>query len=83
MKVLYFAWLRQQVGVDQETVSPPATVKTADDLIDWLIADSPKHAAAFENRNSVRIAIDQAFAEPEDSIAGAGEVAFFPPVTGG
>ncbi|MGZ0186911.1 MAG: molybdopterin converting factor subunit 1 [Alphaproteobacteria bacterium] len=83
MKILYFAWLRQHVGAGEETLALPATVKTAGELIDWLILQSPGHATAFENRDSVRIAIDQEFAEPEDSILGAGEVAFFPPVTGG
>lgn len=83
MKVLYFAWLRQQTGMAEETVDPPAGVTTAAQLVDWLVGQSPAHAAAFENRASVRIAIDQAFAEPDDSIVDASEVAFFPPVTGG
>lgn len=83
MKVLYFAWLRQHVGAAEETVDPPADVITAGGLIDWLTAQSPGHAAAFQNRETVRIAIDQNFADAGDSIAGAGEVAFFPPVTGG
>ena len=83
MKVLYFAWLRQHVGAAEEDVEPPADVTTAAGLIDWLVARSPGHAAAFADRETVRIAIDQDFAEAEDSIAGAAEVAFFPPVTGG
>lgn len=83
MKVLYFAWLRQHVGLAEETVTPPPDVETAAGLIVWLAARSPGHAAAFQDRSTVRIAIDQDFAEPDDSIRGAGEVAFFPPVTGG
>lgn len=83
MKVLYFAWLRQHVGAAEETVDPPADVQTAAGLIEWLAARSAGHAAAFENRETVRIAIDQDFADAGDSIRGAAEVAFFPPVTGG
>ena len=83
MKILYFAWLRQHVGAAEETLDPPADVTTAGGLIDWLIARSPGHAAAFQDRNSVRIAIDQEFAEPDATIQGAREIAFFPPVTGG
>ena len=83
MKVLYFAWLRQHVGHAEETVAPPADVVTAGALMDWLAARSPGHAAAFAERDSVRIAIDQDFAERDAPIAGAGEIAFFPPVTGG
>lgn len=83
MKVLYFAWLRQTIGVAEETVAPPAAVGVAGELIDWLASRSPAHAAAFKDRGTIRIAIDQEFAEPGDSIRDAGEVAFFPPVTGG
>lgn len=83
MKILYFAWLRQHVGAAEESVDPPASVATAGALIDWLAARSPGHAAAFQDRTSVRIAIDQDFAEPDAPIQGAREIAFFPPVTGG
>jgi molybdopterin converting factor subunit 1 len=83
MKILYFAWLRQHIGTVEETLIPPDDILTAGGLVDWLIQQSPGHATAFENRESVRIAIDQSFAEPEDSIVDANEVAFFPPVTGG
>ena len=82
MKILYFAWLRQHVGAAEETVEPPVDVATAGGLIDWLAARSPGHAAAFQDRDTVRIAIDQDFAEADASILGAREVAFFPPVTG-
>ena len=68
MKILYFAWLRQHVGQAEETVTPPDEVATAGALIDWLTARSPGHAAAFAERATVRIAIDQDFAEPGDSI---------------
>ncbi len=83
MKILYFAWLRQHTGMAEEILEPAPQVATAGALIDWLIDRSPGHAAAFEQRSSIRIAIDQAFADPGDSIVGAAEVAFFPPVTGG
>ncbi len=83
MKVLYFAWLRQHVGLAEETIDAPATVVTVGDLIGWLRERSPGHHAAFANEASIRIAIDQNFADPSDPIADAAEVAFFPPVTGG
>lgn len=83
MKVLYFAWLRQHVGAAEETVEPPADVSTAGALMDWLSSRSPGHAAAFQERATVRVAIDQDFAELDAPIAGAQEIAFFPPVTGG
>lgn len=83
MKILYFAWLRTEIGMAEESASPPATVETAGELVDWLAALSPRHAAAFEKRDSIRVAIDQDFAELDSALAGASEVAFFPPVTGG
>ena len=83
MKILYFAWVRQKIGYAEEINTPPPNVKTAEQLINWLIGLSEGHAEAFANRSTIRIAIDQQFAEPNDSILKAVEVAFFPPVTGG
>lgn len=83
MQVLYFAWLRERVGTNREEVEAPAEVVTAADLIDWLKTRAPRYAAAFEDVSAVRVAIDQTAAELDAPIAGAREVAFFPPVTGG
>jgi molybdopterin synthase sulfur carrier subunit len=52
-------------------------------LLDWLAARSPGHAAALADRGAIRVAIDQEFAGPDTPIAGAREIAIFPPVTGG
>jgi len=81
--VLYFAWLREKIGMSEETVTPPADVQSVAALMDWLAARSPGHASAFANRASVKAAVDQVHSPPGASIAGANEVAFFPPVTGG
>lgn len=83
MKILYFAWLRQRVGVGEEEVSPPASVNTVAALVAWLKAKSPAHAAAFANMQAVRVAINQEFADWNAHIAEDDEIAFFPPVTGG
>ncbi|RAI59869.1 molybdopterin converting factor subunit 1 [Roseicella frigidaeris] len=83
MRVLYFAWVRQKVGVAEEEVSPPPEVRDVAGLIAWLAARSPGHAAAFAQARQVRAAIDQEFATPDAPLAGATEIAFFPPVTGG
>lgn len=82
MRVLYFAWVREGVGIGEEVVDPPATVATVADLLDWLSRD-PAHAAAFRDRARLRAAIDQAFVPLDAPIAGAREIAIFPPVTGG
>ena len=83
MKVLYFAWVRQKVGVDQETLTLPPQITTLNHLIPWLRARSDRHAAAFADLSSIRMAVNQDFAHPLTPIADGDEVAFFPPVTGG
>ena len=83
MKLLYFAWLKDRIGVGEEDVSPPAKVTTVGALIDWLIARGDGYAAAFEDRAVVRAAVNQNFAELTAAVGPGDEVAFFPPVTGG
>ena len=83
MRVLYFAWLRQRVGVGEEAVSPPAEVADVGGLVRWLSARSPGHAAAFADPAQVRMAVNQEFCGPDHPVAAGDEVAFFPPVTGG
>lgn len=81
--ILYFAWVREAIGQGSERVDPPADVTTVADLIDWLAARGGGYAVAFEHRDRLRAAVDQAFVALDTRIAGAREVAIFPPVTGG
>ncbi len=83
IRMLYFAWVRERMGMGEEMVDPPATVTTVAALVDWLSARSPAHADALAERGRLRAAVDQAFVTPDAGIAGAREVAIFPPVTGG
>jgi molybdopterin converting factor subunit 1 len=83
MRVLYFAWLRQRVGVAEEEVSPPGEVRDVAGLVAWLAGRSPAHASAFADPRQVRAAVNQDFAPPEHPVRLGDEVAFFPPVTGG
>jgi molybdopterin converting factor subunit 1 len=83
LSVLWFAWLRERVGVAEESISAPEHVRTVADLVDWFANLDARHAAAFANRESVRCAVNQEFADPLTQINPGDEVAFFPPVTGG
>lgn len=83
MKVLYFAWLRTKSGIGEETVAPPAAVRTVAQLIDWLRERSDGHAAAFADLSVVRVAVNQDYVSLEHPVVPGDEVAFFPPVTGG
>lgn len=82
MQILYFSWLRERVGTMAEDVDPGEAV-TAGDLVRALSSRSDGHKAAFEDMAAVRVAVDQEMVDLDHPIAGAREVAFFPPVTGG
>jgi sulfur-carrier protein len=83
VKVRYFAWVRERVGKTEEDIDPPAGVATIGDLVAWLARQGEGYAYAFENPNVVRSAIDKRHARSDARIAGASEIAFFPPMTGG
>lgn len=83
MKVLYFAWVRERIGKAEETIDPPAAVRTVGDLIGWLTQRGEEYARAFERPAIIRAAIDHTHVKPDTAIEGAREIAFFPPMTGG
>ena len=83
MKVKYFAWVRERIGKAEEIVEPPAGVRTVGELIAWLAERDEAYAHAFETPRVIRAAIDHAHVKPDAAIAGAREIAFFPPMTGG
>ena len=83
MKLVYFAWVRERVGKPEEEVDLPPEVTTVADLLRWLKGRGEEYAYAFENEGVVRAAINHAHVRPDASLAGAREVAFFPPMTGG
>ena len=83
MKIKYFAWVRERVGKPEETIEPPADVKTVEELIAWLATRGEAYAHAFETPRVIRAAIDHAHVKQDAAIKGAREIAFFPPMTGG
>ena len=83
MKVRYFAWVRERVGKAEEDIDPPSGITTVGDFVAWLAGRGEGYAYAFENPNVVRSAIDKRHVRPDARIAGAREIAFFPPMTGG
>lgn len=83
INLVYFAWVRERVGRGSETRDIPSGIETARDLIDWLKGQGEEYAHAFEQPETIRVAIDQAHADQATGISGAREIAFFPPVTGG
>ena len=83
MKVLYFAWLRQRIGMAEETVPLPSNVTTVGGLLTFLQGRSDEHAAALADLSVVRVAVNQDYARDADPVSDEDEVALFPPVTGG
>jgi len=83
VKIVYFAWVRERIGKTEETLEPPVDIITVADLAGWLAGRGEEYAYAFENPQIVRAAIDHEHVKPDTAIAGAREIAFFPPMTGG
>ncbi|WP_188611233.1 molybdopterin converting factor subunit 1 [Chelatococcus reniformis] len=83
MKLIYFAWVRERIGRNEEEIFPPAAVVTVADLARWLAGRGEEYANAFADPDVVRAAIDRRHVQPGAPIAGAREIAFFPPMTGG
>ena len=83
MKVLYFAWLRQRIGVAAEEFDLPADVGTVDDLVGFLTAKGPGYAKGFAEPQVIRAAVNYEYVPFDHKLSNSDEVAFFPPVTGG
>lgn len=81
IEVIYFAWLRERIGVPRESLQTEAL--TVADLVAELSAREERYALAFGDLASVRVALDQELADFATPLAGVREVAFFPPMTGG
>lgn len=83
MKVVYFAWLRERVGLPEEEIEFPPSVVTVGQALDHLVALGENYAYAFERPALIRAALDRKHVKAEAPLAGAREIAFFPPMTGG
>lgn len=83
MRVLYFAWVRERVGLAEEDIAVPEGVATVADLIEWMRQRDEGYANAFADLRVIRAAADQEHVPLDHPISGVRELAFFPPVTGG
>jgi molybdopterin synthase sulfur carrier subunit len=83
VNLVYFAWVRERIGKGEEVLELPGTVVTAGDLLAHLKTLGEEYAAALEHENVIRVAINQEHVDHDEPIAGAREIALFPPMTGG
>ncbi|MFT5784967.1 MAG: molybdopterin synthase sulfur carrier subunit [Ascidiaceihabitans sp.] len=81
MDVLYFAWVRERIGIPREQVE--TTAKTVADLVTELRGREDRYDLAFSDLTALRVAVDQKLADFDAPLEGVREVAFFPPMTGG
>lgn len=81
MQVLYFAWVRERIGIPKETVETSAA--TVSELVAELSAREERYALAFSDLSALRVALDQELSDFDATLDGVKEVAFFPPMTGG
>jgi molybdopterin synthase sulfur carrier subunit len=83
MKALYFAWVRERIGIAEEEIAPPPGVTTIAELMTWLHGKGEGYEAAFANKKAIRTALDRTHARHDAALGDAREIAFFPPMTGG
>jgi molybdopterin synthase sulfur carrier subunit len=83
VKLRYFAWVRERIGLAEEDVDPPADVATVDDLLAWLKGRGPEYEHALAEPKVIRVAVDQVHVQRDTPLGAAREVALFPPMTGG
>jgi molybdopterin synthase sulfur carrier subunit len=81
INVVYFAWVRERIGVSSEQIETSAS--TVQDLVAELISREERYALAFSDLASLRVALDQELSEFDAPLSGVREIAFFPPMTGG
>jgi len=83
MKITYSAWLKDTVGIGEETVTLPDDVRTVGMLIDWLGSRGQAHARAFEFIEVVKVAVNKVYVDNDHAVTDADEVILFPPIAGG
>ncbi len=81
--VLYFASVREGIGMASETMALPDAVATVADFLSWMRDRGPAYRAALGEELRIRVAVDKVHAEPDTALHGATEIALFPMITGG
>jgi molybdopterin synthase sulfur carrier subunit len=83
VRLVYFAWVRERIGLPEETLDLPETVETVGDLVTWLAGRGENYAYALEKPSAIRVAVDHTHVAHDEPIGRPREVALFPPMTGG
>lgn len=83
LELRFFASLREALGISQESVTVPASVKTIADLRAHLIQRGNPWDEVLADGKVLRCALKQHMVDASTPLEDGAEVAFFPPVTGG
>lgn len=83
VKLVYFAWVRERIGLAEEQVDLPANIVSVRDLLSWLRSRGEGYGEALRHPEAIRVAIDHEHVDHREPLGGAREVALFPPMTGG
>ena len=83
VKMLYFSWIRERVGMGEETLGLPDSIQTVEQLLTWLQGRNEQFAAALEFPEIIRVALDQEHVDHDQPVGSPREIALFPPMTGG
>lgn len=83
VRLVYFAWVRERIGLSDERLVLPGEVRTAGEMIAWLAERGDNYAYALESPSTIRVAVDQLHIEQDEPLGAAQEIALFPPMTGG
>lgn len=81
-RIFYFAWVREKIGLPEETLTLPEEISDVAGLLSFLRAKGEPYASVLADPN-LRIAINQTYARPQDACTDRDEIAIFPPVSGG
>lgn len=82
-KLVYFAWVRERIGRNEEEIDLPETVSTVADLLTFLKSRGEEYEHALQFPEVIRVALDQEHADHDEPIGSAREIGIFPPMTGG
>ena len=83
MKITYFAWIRDEVGIDEEEITLPAEVTNVGMLIDWLASREQQNDRAFDFVEVVKVVVNRKYVHNDHPVKNDDEVFFFPPIAGG
>lgn len=83
LNVVYFSWVKERIGREQDCIDCPENVETVGQILEYLQSKDAVYQDVFADLKKLRFALDQDFVGLEAPLGTAKELAIFPPVTGG